>query len=366
MSNVIRSSESTQVGVPFWPAPRERYPGQLPDRASVLVIGGGITGVSLLYHLVPRRTPVLLERLHVAAGASGRNAGFLLAGVAANYSEAVRAFGRDKAREVWQLTNENHDSMIEAVENFDVGHRRPGSATLASGDEEARQLQESEQLLLEDGFEARWDGRRLINPRDGEANPVAIVNALALQAPVGTIREGIGVTGIEPSRGRVIVHAGGKECVADVVILATNAYTSQLVPEIAIQPTRAQMLASAPVPQPVCDMPTYSRHGYRYWRQLVGGEVLVGGWRDTSMETEIGYEELPTPGIQAHLEAHLERLGPGTPVTNRWAGIMGFTETGLPLVGAVPGMPNVYICAGFNGHGMGFAFMCAKQLVASL
>jgi gamma-glutamylputrescine oxidase len=364
--HVIGSFDPTRVSTPFWPRPRDSYPGGVPDRADVLVIGGGITGVSLLYHLVPRWNPVLLERRHVAAGASGRNAGFLLAGVAENYADAVRAFGREKARSVWQLTNENHDAMMVAVENFDVGHRRAGSATLASGDVEARQLQESEQLLREDGFEARWDGQRLVNPRDGEANPAAIVNALALQAPLGTIREEIDVVAIEPSREGVTVHAGGRECVAGVVILATNAYTSQLVPEIAIQPTRAQMLASTPIPTSVCDMPTYSHFGYRYWRQVAGGEVLIGGWRDTSVDTEVGYEDEPTQGIQAHLEAQLHRLSPSATVTHRWAGIMGFTESGLPLVGPVEGMKNVYICAGYNGHGMGFAFLSAKQLVEML
>jgi glycine/D-amino acid oxidase-like deaminating enzyme len=53
-------------------------------------------------------------------------------------------------------------------------------------------------------------------------------------------------------------------------------------------------------------------------------------------------------------------------VTHRWAGTMGFTESGLPLVGPVDGLPNVYLCAGFNGHGMGFAFISAKTLVESL
>ena len=53
-------------------------------------------------------------------------------------------------------------------------------------------------------------------------------------------------------------------------------------------------------------------------------------------------------------------------MTHRWAGTMGFTETGLPLVGPVEDMPNVYLCAGFNGHGMGSAFMSAKQLVEML
>jgi glycine/D-amino acid oxidase-like deaminating enzyme len=62
---------------------------------------------------------------------------------------------------------------------------------------------------------------------------------------------------------------------------------------------------------------------------------------------------------------------PGTNSTrrearNRWAGIMGFTESGLPLVGPVGGMKGVYSCAGFNGHGMGFAFMSAKRLSDSL
>ena len=45
---------------------------------------------------------------------------------------------------------------------------------------------------------------------------------------------------------------------------------------------------------------------------------------------------------------------------------MGFTEDGLPLVGPVEGMKNVYVCGGYNGHGMGFAFLSAKKLVDSL
>jgi glycine/D-amino acid oxidase-like deaminating enzyme len=308
----------------------------------------------------------LVERAHIAAGASGRNAGFLLAGVADSYADAVRIHGRSRAREIWQMTLENHDLMIEAIAGQPVGYRRLGSATVASGDKEAALLEESAQLLRDDGFAATWDGRRLVNPRDGEVDPAAVVGALARQTPVGAIREGVNVTAIEADGTGVIVRSGTSECRAGCVILATNAYTPLLLSQVAIQPRRAQMLASAPDAARLSDLPTYSHFGYRYWRQLTTGEVLVGGWRDTAYEVEVGYDERPTAGIQAHLEAQLKSMGAEAPVTHRWAGTMGFTESGLPLVGPVEGMKNAYICAGFNGHGMGFAFISAKQLVDSI
>lgn len=331
------------------------------------MIGGGIAGVSLLHHLGARGLgAVLVEREHLAAGASGRNAGFLLAGVAASYAEAVRKYGRDQARGIWQLTSENHDATLDAVAGHQIGHVRRGSAVLASGPDEATQLEESEQLLREDGFDVRWDGLRLTIARDGGVNPSALVAALARRAQPGAIREGVNVTALDAGRDGVTVHTGGDECHAGAVILATNAYTPQLVPQVAIQPTRAQILAAGPIAQSVSDMPTYSHYGYRYWRQLATGHVLIGGWRDTALDVEVGYEDQTTPEIQAHLDEQLERLGATGTVTHRWAGTMGFTESGLPLVGPVDGLPNVHVCAGFNGHGLGFAFLSAKRLVDSL
>jgi glycine/D-amino acid oxidase-like deaminating enzyme len=349
------------LSIPFWEPPAERYPGRLPESVDVLVVGGGITGVSLLHHLTSRRmSAVLVERDRLASGASGRNAGFLLAGVAENYAAAVRTYGRSKTRDVWALTVENHDRQIEAAAGQEVGHRRLGTFILASGPEEALDLEESCQLLVEDGFEAEWDGRALFNPLDGEVNPALLVAALARRAPAGAIREGVEVTAVESGG---TVHAGAGACRAGAVVFATNAYTPLVLPQIPIQPTRAQMVATAPWAARVCELPTYSHHGYRYWRQLPSGEVLMGGWRDTSLETEVTSVAEPTAGIQAHLEAAVHGLGVTAGVTHRWAGTMGFTESGLPIVGPVEGMKNVYVCAGFNGHGMGFAFMSAKQLV---
>src|SRR2546423_6912380 len=219
------------MSTPFWAPPPEKYPGRLPEKADVLVIGGGIAGTSLLWHIERRRIDaVLVERHHVAWGASGRNAGFLLAGVASSYAEAVQLYGREKAREVWGLTNENHDRMIEAARGQDVGHRRLGSAILPSGDEERALLVQSEQLLIEDGFAARWDGTRLVNPRDGGGDPSAMTAGLARQARAGAIREGVGVTSLSPRRSDVLVVAGGGACGARVGILGHTAVHPALVP----------------------------------------------------------------------------------------------------------------------------------------
>src|SRR5205809_3756184 len=355
------------MSTPFWAPPPEKYPGPLPEKADVLIIGGGIAGTSLLWHLAARRIPtVLVERERIAWGASGRNAGFLLAGVASSYAEAVRLYGREKAREVWEITNENHDRMIEAARGQEVGHRRRGSAILPSGDEERALLIESEHLLQEDGFDARWDGARLINHRDGEVDPAAMVAALARQARVGAVREGVGVSAVQSRSHDVLVTAGDVQCEAGVVILATNGYTSQLVPSVKIQPTRAQMLATAPQPRDLVDMPVYSHYGYRYWRQLRSGEVLIGGWRDTTLETEKTLDDEPTPEIQERLERAARELGAKGEVTHRWAGTMGFTESGLPMAGPLEGLKGVYICAGFTGHGMGSAFMTAKTVAAMI
>jgi gamma-glutamylputrescine oxidase len=351
---------------PVWGVLGVRRAGRLPERADVLVIGGGITGVSLLYWLRGRARAVLVERHHLAAGASGRNAGFLLAGVAACYAEAVRRYGRHRARETWAFTAETHDLLAEALQGREVGYRRTGSQLLPASPEEAAELAASAELLREDGFEASWDGERLLNPRDGELDPVRAVSALAELAPTGSIREGVKVEALEASPGGVRVFAGPDECLAGAVVLATNAYTPLLLPEVGIAPVRAQMLATGPERRRLVDMPTYSERGFRYWRQLPDGRLLAGGFRHHALEEEVGYETVTTARVQGLLEGEVRRLGAQAPIATRWSGIMGFTETELPVVGPVARRPGIWVCGGYSGHGMGFAFQCARLLADRL
>jgi glycine/D-amino acid oxidase-like deaminating enzyme len=321
--------------------------------------------VSLLYWLRGRARAVLVERAHLAAGASGRNAGFLLAGVASCYAAAVRRYGRERARSLWALTRETHELLAETLDGCSVGYRRLGSRVLPGSPGEAEDLRASAELLKEDGFDAAWDGTALSSPGDGELHPVLAVCALARLAGEDAIREGVEVEAVEASSDGVRVHAGGRECQAGAVVLATNAYTGLLLPEVGIAPVRGQMLATAP-DRPLVDRPTYARRGYRYWRQLQDGRVLVGGFRDQALAEEVGFDTSPTPAIQALLEGQARKLGVRAGVTHRWAGSMGFTADEQPLVGEVGGRPGVQVCGGYSGHGLGFAFQCARRLADAL
>lgn len=346
--------------------------GRIPERTSTVIVGGGLTGVALLRELPDS---VLLERASLAAGASGRNAGFLLAGVASNYAAAAGQYGRSLTAEIWAFTSENRERLAEALGGA-AELRRRGSWTVAASAQEADQLRESEQLLHEDGFEGEWLQHpaglepfhgALLNPRDAELNPSLAVGELARPC-LDRVVEGAEVTALDVGAGRVrVVLESGEQVVAENVVVATNAHITQLLPELPVTPMRAQMAATTPTNVPMAFRPAYGDHGYQYWRQRADGRVLVGGYRNLAVESEQTAVEMPTAEIQAHLDAHLRLLGAGgLQITHRWAGIMGFTPDGLPLVGAVPGASGVFVCGGYTGHGFGFAAECARRLAAQL
>ncbi len=357
-------------GIPVWGEAPRQPEVVLPLRADVVVVGGGITGVSLAYWLGRRGAEVLLlERSRLAAGASGRNAGFVLAGVAANYAEAVERYGRSTAAEIWAFTLENHDRLGEALAGA-ADHKRVGSWSSAATPDEAEALQHSVQLLSEDRLPGAWRPKGgkfggLLNLVDGEIHPVEAVTKIASLASA-TIADGVEVTAIEPGGSGVRLHTSRGEVAAGAVVLATNGYARQLYPEIPIDAVRGQMLATEPGADPVAGRPVYTDHGYVYWRQLADRRVLVGGFRNRALADEVGYDDIPTDAIQEHLDRQLAEIHVATPVTNRWAGIMGFTPDRLPLVGAVPGAPGVHICGGYSGQGMGFAFNGARVLAGSI
>jgi glycine/D-amino acid oxidase-like deaminating enzyme len=150
-----------------------------------------------------------------------------------------------------------------------------------------------------------------------------------------------------------------------VALVCVNARVGQLLPWFAdkVDPVRGQMLATAPAPR-IFDLPIYADHGFDYWRQDALGRVVLGGWRNLDPGSEVGFDDVLHPGIQARMEAFIRRFPPlrEVPITHRWSGIMGFSRDGLPMVGPAPGAPGALVAAGFTGHGFGFAWLAGEAL----
>ncbi|HEY6201578.1 MAG TPA: FAD-dependent oxidoreductase [Candidatus Limnocylindria bacterium] len=330
----------------------------------VAIVGAGIAGVATAYFLASTGAKVVvLEARGVAEAASGRNAGFLLAGVAENFVAASRRYGEGNALRIWRFTKRTQALVRSLVAEHGINCRLSwnGSDQIAGDDDEWREIQESARRLASEGVAVAVDPteRRATYAEDGEFHPVRWVRGLAAASVTNgaKIHESTRVSAIR--QGQALTSGGTVR--AGAIVLCTNAYTAHLASS-RVRPVRGQMLATAPT-TPFFARPAYANRGYRYWRQRADGRVLVGGWRDTAAQEEVGEEERTTGAIQRQLETFLREHGITAEVTHRWAGTMGFSHDALPYIGAVA--PGVFVCGGFTGHGMAFG-PASAELVATL
>lgn len=373
------------MSVPYWR--RSESLGQL--RADVLIVGAGICGLSAAHELAARGLrPLIVERAHIGAGASSRNAGFLMRGMAENYAVAVRDHGPDLARTMWRWTEENLAINLSRGIGTLASFRPTPSCLLALDEGERAELHESFDMLRADGFEAVWLDQHddsawspsgalggLVNPGDASANPWEIVQHLA-RPLADAILERQELVGFEsPPAGTpgILAHTTDATIHADRVLVCTNAYAGQLIPALTglIEPNRGQMLAIRPDGPYRLDMAYYANRGSEYVRQTPDGTVVVGGKRTTHLKAERTLDDSPTPGVQSEIEAFARgTLGLRGRVVARWAGTMGFSRDALPIIGPVniDGMERdgVWFCGGFTGHGMSLAARAAQAAIEQM
>lgn len=352
----------------------------------VAVIGGGIAGLAVAYWLARAAVEVaLFERERVAAGASGRNAGFLLTGPADYYAAAIERWGADTARAVWRFSEENR-GLLRATwreEGVDARWQPTGHLYLADDVAEADALVESHRRLEADGFASQlWDapacreaaatdrfelGR--FTPGDGQFHPVRAVTGLAAAA----VRRGVRIHERTPvtkitARGGAwrLTTPTGPVAAERVVLAAAGPGVVALWPRCAggLTAVRAQALATPPAPVRLA-MPLATRYGGVYWRQREDGALVLGGERSAAAGADVGVAEAePSPEVQAGLDRFLARTYPGVPrrVVGRWAGTMTYTPSGLPWVGPAPGADGLDVMSGWSGHGFAFAWEAGRRL----
>jgi glycine/D-amino acid oxidase-like deaminating enzyme len=192
------------------------------------------------------------------------------------------------------------------------------------------------------------------------------------------------VESLEQIQGGVLVNSPRASIIAKKVILATNGYTSHLLPQFKdlIVPCRGQMSALAPPSSLAGDQRLKSSYGFEatglddYLIQRSNessGQLMFGGGRSTSRLPTLGASDDSV--VDDKTSEYLRRqlinafVLPGHTGENRllsashmWTGIMGFSRDDHPWVGPVPESPNVYMAAGYTGHGMPNTWLCGSAI----
>ena len=345
--------------------------------ADACVVGLGASGLAAVDDLVARGLKVVgVDAGRVAAGAAGRNGGFLLGGAAAYLHDAIARWGTEPAVALYRATLDELSRLADRLGPDVV--RRVGSIRLAGlpgppadAVEEADSRAEFADCavhaaaLREHGIAVEeYDdelGQGLFMPDDAAMNPAR--RALALAMPLrdkADLHESTRVSTVDA--GRVVTDHGVIS--AGVVVVAVDGGLETLLPQLAgrVRTARLQMLATSPVPDRL-PCPVYGRWGYDYAQQDAAGRVFAGGGRDQFVDAEWTTDATPTAAVQAWIERVAARMaGCSIGVTHRWAASVGYTPDGRPLCTEVA--PGVVACGGYSGTGNLVGPLAARAAVA--
>jgi gamma-glutamylputrescine oxidase len=345
----------------------------IPQQTEVVVIGGGLMGVSTAYWLAKLGIEVLLlESRWISWGATGRNAGLMLAG--------------SSPLEEPKLVEE-----VLSAENIEADYFEPGHLALASSIDiwskicdEVTQRKNSliplyalEHSVCEDLLGMRISQKFLGGrwfPKGRVIHSAKFAYGLAISATRhnASIVTQTPVLQVAPVKGKEqwVVHTLRASIQTKHVVYACNAQICEFLPKLKsiITPIRGQVICTEPLP-PMFKVGLAVDWGTVYWRQTIDGAIVLGGYRNQDPETEISTQESINPRIHDALDLFLPEAFPEFPdfrVHSRWAGIMDCTKDGKPLVGLLPNLPNQWVIAGFCGHGMPAALGVGKAVAEAI
>jgi gamma-glutamylputrescine oxidase len=374
------------------------YPALQGDAdCDVAVVGGGLAGVSAAIALTDKGFSVrLLEAQQVGFGASGRNGGQAIHGLACEPGEIERQLGLIEVRRVFDMSVEALDLIRARCARFAIDcDWRDGYLGVATSAGKARALLAgADHLAQAYGYPmqpiAAADLPRWINspryhaavhdPRSGHLHPLKYTLGLA-RAAVGLgviIHEHSAATAITPAASptvnptsRTVLHTAHGRLRARQVLLAGNAYLQGLAPRLAprltdrIMPVGTYIVASDPLGADlarqlipcgaaVCD----NNVVLDYFRLSADHRMLYGG--------RVSYSTATPGDLTDSLRRRMVRSFPqlaGTAISHAWGGFVDISMNRAPDFGRLADAPQVYYLQGFSGHGLALTGL-AGQLVA--
>jgi glycine/D-amino acid oxidase-like deaminating enzyme len=393
---------------PFWhraqrPFANYQSTDELPNFADVVIIGAGLTGAAAAYHLKDAGLSVaVIEKGDPAGEASGRNGGnfeLLPENSVGTYEglapgrlkfmkrryphvplEVLQAVSERQASLVLGLALRNRDILKETIlkEGIACDFSPKGWLHLAADEREEQGIcdevslaaQHGQKIAIwsrskiadEFGIDAEFLGRFI--PGDGTYHPFKFVcgelsSALQSGVTLYTRTRVLRITSVDPNEHRLVTDRGN--IAARRVIVATNAFTKELFPELAaIEPYQSQILVTEHVADRVRGRIVTSDNGPVFFNQPREGArngrapLIMGGADDRPMKNPSSRRR--SPAAHAHLMKLRDSFYPelaGRPPSAEWVGPMAFTPDGLPCIGFL--RPGIIVAVGYNGYGGSYA-----------
>lgn len=349
----------------------------------VVVVGGGLAGLTAALELAERgQSVVLLEAREVGWGASGRNGGQAIHGLACDQAEIEAQLGLDDARRIWNLSLEALQLLRERARRHRIdcewrdGYL--GVATKRSKGLDLLRWVDRMNSVYGAGFTAiaskdlpAWIASPryhsgMHDPQSGHLHPLKYALGVAQAATAAGVRlfEQSAVTELIPGA-RVTVRTAQGEVSASQALLAGNVYLQGLAAplETRIMPVGTYIVCSEPMPEALANSLIPSRSAVcdtnfvlDYFRTTNDHRMLYGG--------RVSYSTLTPPNLAASMQARMVQTFPqlaGLGVAHAWGGFVDITMNRAPDFGRLA--PNLYYLQGFSGHGLALTGL-AGRLVA--
>lgn len=363
-----------KIGLPRFSPLRESL------KVDVLVVGGGMTGITAAYLLKKAgRKVAVIERDRCAQQDTANTTAHLTCVTDLRLHQLIKSFGRDHAQAVWDagLAAIAQIEEVVASEKIDCEFRRvPGylHASLTREKKEIRELKRDAELASELGFAAEFEPQVPIFQRPGVRFPnQAKFHPLMYLAELVTRIPGRGSHVFERTEAQEFeaatlsarVKANGQTITCDYVVIATDVPLAGLsnVASAALLQTKLTAYTSyaigATLPKNIAPEASFwdtsepyyylriDRHRQRDYAIFGGLDHKTGQVQDT--DTRFG-----------ELESMLQRFLPQAKVDRRWSGQVVESHDGLPLIGETA--ERQFVATGFSGNGITFGTLSGMMI----
>ena len=334
--------------------------------ADVVIIGGGVMGMSAAYHLATRgaRVTVLEAEQMFGMGSTALNAG----GFRHQFSTAVNI----------ELSKLSLELLGRFEEEFEqpIGYNPCGYLFLLDSEKDVTAFQDIVKLQHAHGINTQWlglDDVAKLAPqvdldgilgatfyeKDGLVDPNGILQGYvrgASRAGV-TLRSGVRVTGARVKSGRTeALQTTAGDVAGGTFLLAAGPWSGEVGRAIGVDvpvvPIRRQIAVTSPVPGLTKKFPFVIDFSQSLYFHYEGGAILTGM---SNHDEPPGFNTaVDEAWREKHVEAAMRRLPllGESEIAHEWAGLYEVTPDDQAIIGRLPQMENLYACTGFSGHGL--------------